>query len=186
MKNPLGEVFKAHKCGFVVDGFTHPSSPDRFCVGSLSNVHRNQQIEKTRHHIGKGVYLLMVGGVVRLHCLSDVGIFVQSPLSNLTCGWHVDTVCKVPTNCEMVVLDNQVFADKLVSSVKQGYEAVYRLTQFCTIRISFVKGWGGDYRRQTVTATPCWIEVQLNGPLGWLDKVLSQMPSPYTKPHSNT
>ena len=78
-------------------------------MGSLSNVHRNQQIEKTRHHFGKGVYLLMVEGVVRLHCLSDVGIFVQNPLTNLTCGWLVDTVCKVPTNCEMVVLDNQFF-----------------------------------------------------------------------------
>ena len=59
----------------------------------------------------------MVEGVVRLHCLSDVGIFVQSPVTNLTCGWHVDTVCKVPTNCEMVVLDNQVFADKLVDMI---------------------------------------------------------------------
>ena len=62
----------------------------------------------------------MVEGVVRLHCLSDVGILVQSPLTNLTCGWHVDTVCKVPTNCEMVVLDNQIFADKLVDTFDLG------------------------------------------------------------------
>lgn len=186
MKTPVGEVFKPHKCAFVVDGFTDPNSYDRFCVGSLSNVPRNEQIERTRQHIGKGVSLFMVGGVVGLQCLSDVSIFVQSPLSNSIYHWDTETVCKVPKDAEMVVFNNQVFADKLVSSVKQGYEAVYHLTQFCTFRISFVKGWGGNYRRQTITSTPCWIEVQLNGPLGWLDKVLSHMPSPYNKPHSDT
>lgn len=51
------------------------------------------------------------------------------------------------------------------------------LRRLCILRLSFVKGWGPDYRRQSIKETPCWIEILLHRGLQLLDSVLHQLPS---------
>ena len=178
MQNRVGESFNTSMPSLTIDGFTNPSSPERFCLGLFSNVHRDPTIEQTRRHIGRGIQLMYIGGEVFAECLSESSIFVQSPNANLIRGWHPATVCKVPPNNLMKIFSNMTFASLLYESVHHGFEAVFRLTRMCKIRMSFEKGWGVDYRRKTVIATPCWIEIHLNLPFSWLDKVMIQMDSP--------
>ncbi|XP_055387586.1 mothers against decapentaplegic homolog 4 isoform X2 [Condylostylus longicornis] len=77
----VGETFKvpSAKPHVIVDGYVDPSGGNRFCLGALSNVHRTEQSERARLHIGKGVQLDLRGeGDVWLRCISDNSVFVQS------------------------------------------------------------------------------------------------------------
>lgn len=46
----VGETFKVpySYARVTVDGYTDPSSLDRFCLGQLSNVHRTEASDKAR------------------------------------------------------------------------------------------------------------------------------------------
>lgn len=55
----VGETFKvlSNYTSVTIDGYVDPSGGNRFCLGALSNVHRADQSEKARLHIGKGELL---------------------------------------------------------------------------------------------------------------------------------
>lgn len=75
-------------------------------MGALSNVHRTEQSERARLHIGKGVQLDLRGeGDVWLRCLSDHSVFVQSYYLDREAGRSPgDAVHKIyPAACIKVI-----------------------------------------------------------------------------------
>ncbi|XP_063231089.1 mothers against decapentaplegic homolog 4 isoform X1 [Bacillus rossius redtenbacheri] len=210
----VGETFKVpSSCPSVtVDGYVDPSGGNRFCLGALSNVHRTEQSEKARLHIGKGVQLDLRGeGDVWLRCLSDHSVFVQSYYLDREAGRAPgDAVHKIYPSAYIKVFDlrqchrqmQQQAATAQAAAAAQAAAVaghipgphsvggiapaislsaaagigVDDLRRLCILRLSFVKGWGPDYPRQSIKETPCWIEVHLHRALQLLDEVLHTMP----------
>ncbi|KAH8407961.1 hypothetical protein KR222_005408, partial [Zaprionus bogoriensis] len=224
----VGETFKvpSAKPNVIIDGYVDPSGGNRFCLGALSNVHRTEQSERARLHIGKGVQLDLRGeGDVWLRCLSDNSVFVQSYYLDREAGRTPgDAVHKIypaacikvsgfflpPTTANLCFLPQvfdlrqchqqmhslatnaqaaaaaQAAAVAGVSNQQMGGAGrsitaaagigVDDLRRLCILRLSFVKGWGPDYPRQSIKETPCWIEVHLHRALQLLDEVLHAMP----------
>ena len=96
------------------------------------------------------------------------------------------TVTKVFPGSYLHLFDYKDFANRLEEGVHLHDEDIDRLYRHCIIRISFVKGWGADYRRPFITRTPCWVEVHLNGPSLWLDNVIRCLGVPQVIAHSDS
>ena len=125
-----------------------------------------------------GVRLAWRDCKVWVECLSESPIFIQSKNANRTNGFNESTVVKISTGMSLIIFDGTRFAAQLDEAVRHGYEHTYGIQKYCTIRMSFCKGWGADYHRQDVTSTPCWVEIHLTGPYLWLDNVLRVMEPP--------
>jgi hypothetical protein len=175
----IGEKYHSTSRVVSVDGFTQPMCNDRFCIGGISNVNRNQFTEWVRRRIGRGAKLTYVDGDVYVEGISESSIFVSNPLHmDAHKGVPEELVVKLSPGCSTRAFSTHEFGKLMRAAVEEGFEAVYKLTSRCVIRVSFVKGWGKNYKRQSIYNTPCWVEVQLNGPLQWIDKVLRQMRPP--------
>jgi len=190
----------------IIDGYVDASGNggNRFCLGQLSNVHRTEASEKALLHIGRGIQLdKRSEGDVWVRCLSDQSVFVQSYFLDRQAGRSPgDAVHKIYPQAYIKIFDLRQCYDQMkqqasaaqaaaaaqVAAVAGGAGAAFTiahpaasigvddLRRLCILRLSFVKGWGPDYPRQSIKQTPCWIEIRLHRALQLLDEVLHQIP----------
>lgn len=198
-----------------VDGYVEQNDKKRFCLGALSNVQRKDDSEKTMLHIGKGILLELEGeGDVYLCCQSKSSVYVQSPFlddqQEAIQGKKLgELVHKFPPYARYKVFDLrqccQKMKERIFSSTETGSTVpngghlapalshvsaangfgIDDLRKLCTIRVSFVKGYGPDYPRKKIVETPCWIQVQLHRGLQVLDEILLQNKTVQESPKQN-
>ena len=180
LNQKVGLPFKPATMQAYVNGYTDTVTKDRLCLGSLTNTSRNDKTESARKHIGHGIQLSYVCGELFVDCLSESPVFIQSKVIARSLGLPLLSVMRLtPGGCTKI-FSTLEFSKLLHETVAEGYKATFDLTNFCSVYLSFIKGWGPEYHRQSVNGTPCWLEIQMHGPLVWLDKVLVEL-GPTTK-----
>jgi len=112
LNSRVGEGFKISSAQVTVDGGVDPSNgEERICLGIFQNVNRNNTIESTRRHIGRGVRFSCVDFQVIAFNLSDASVFIQSRNANFKHNLQSTAVCRVPSNGSIVVFDYQLFSN---------------------------------------------------------------------------
>uniref|UniRef100_A0A0N4ZPR3 Mothers against decapentaplegic homolog n=1 Tax=Parastrongyloides trichosuri TaxID=131310 RepID=A0A0N4ZPR3_PARTI len=182
----VGSHFQGKTPSIIVDTMYLTKTESHMALGAFSNEMRSSEVKETRESIGRGVRFYYIADDIYVENLSAHSVFIQSPNCNMRNNWHPATVVKVPPGCHCNMFSYSRLATLLNEAAKVGYEAVYSLTRTCTIRLSFGKGWGNEYKRPTVASTPCWLEIHLHGALRWVDNVLSHMDSPEMRVSSFT
>jgi len=175
----------AHKVS--IDGGTAGDSFSRFCLGTIANIERNDVVKRTLLYIGKGINIEKDGNTVTVANVSNQSIYIQSLNWNLKTNKDPRFIYKLRSGESTTIFCAQFFANKLKEAVAGGnYETVSSIQNMCSIRMSFIKGWGPGYIRSEITMSPCWVEVLLLNNLCWFDSVINEMGSPIGKNSSNS
>lgn len=186
----LGEKFFGWQPDVFISGGYNPNTENgsKFCLGAIANPSRDDKTGSVRCHIGQGIKIS--GGancqVVYLDNLSDHAVFIQSQNWNIRAGQHKNKIIKIPSRGRAEVFNTTDFYERLFAAKIHGYNAVADLAHHCTMRLSFVKGWGQGYKVHEITSTPCWVELTLQHSLAWIDDFLKGLDPPGKKPSSFT
>lgn len=182
----VGDLFYCVQPTVHIDGFSKGTSEYRFCLGSLSNNARTESSLRVRRNLGAGVHLYFLGGDIYLDNNLEHCIFVQSRTLNRARGLHPLTIVKLRPRLAMRLFSSSAFAAILQATVPAGFAATMGLVDYATIRLSFIKGWGGDYGRADITATPAWLEIHLNFAHIWLDPIVRRLAPPTERTSSTS
>uniref|UniRef100_A0A7E4VUI6 MH2 domain-containing protein n=1 Tax=Panagrellus redivivus TaxID=6233 RepID=A0A7E4VUI6_PANRE len=171
-----GDSFRVYEDELIIDGQCAPSTPGRLCIGNIGNPNRDPVAVAARRQIGRGCRITRNMQGLAVESLSDAAIFIQAPIHAESRGDHSNTIYRLSKGQSMRLFDYEFFNQVLQNAVMTNdFDTVYKVQLMCHIRMSFVKGWGGCYRREQIHYTPCWIEIHLSFPLQCVDRCLFTM-----------
>lgn len=154
----IGQLFPV--AARTIDVFQHVAHGSGISLSALHQHHlpKSDKVQSVRAKIGAGVTLSREGGTVWLYNRSMYAVFVTSYSLNIDndCAdtWRV---YKVNSGHAISVYDDEIMARWTPRLQPEDGPIDSK-----SIHISFVKGWGRDYRRQSVLNCACWLEILLN------------------------
>lgn len=166
-------------CTPVLGVFAECLHGNGICLSAMQQPTADQSLTRARVKIGAGVVISRCGDDVWLYNRSECPIFVSSPtmqqqINSDTALPNVEAqfVDKMPSGYSLKVYDMGVARSlKTVSRLSYNADVWPKSPQSCnggsshtvhdlrSVQISFGKGWGTNYKRQSVIACPCWLEL---------------------------
>ncbi|XP_033127281.1 mothers against decapentaplegic homolog 6-like [Anneissia japonica] len=134
---------------------------DGFCLGQLQTESRSENVIRTRTKIGYGLVLSKDRDGVWIYNRSNYALFINSPTLDDPQSRTL-TVVKLLPGFSIKAFDYTLA--EILEVTRTEPDVPIGPTDSNSLRISFVKGWGGRYSRQHITSCPCWVEIILSVP----------------------
>ncbi|CEF64630.1 Mothers against decapentaplegic homolog 3 [Strongyloides ratti] len=172
-----GATFRGRSDTIIVDGFCNKDgAKNRFSLGSLTSPERNVAISKVLCQIGSGCHIIKIGDNIKIQSKCKSPIFIQCPMQGAISGTDPACVYRLSPGSEICIYDNEIFSTMLRRA--EGIMGLVNLQQYYQTRISFIKGWGENYRRKSITDSPCWLEILIIKPMLMIDSIMMEIDNP--------
>ncbi|TKR83267.1 hypothetical protein L596_016888 [Steinernema carpocapsae] len=113
-------------------------------------------------------------GVARVQPLSGIPVFTLKDFYDEIRNRDMLQQIGKAMNNKVLTVERAVELGQLGEKelVKSSEWKMDDFVKLCSIRVSFIKGWGPDYNRKSVSDCPVWIDIQVNRAMQLLDEVL--------------
>ncbi|XP_059079085.1 mothers against decapentaplegic homolog 6-like isoform X1 [Tigriopus californicus] len=143
-----------------VDVFTHLPKGSGLCLENVfgqSPIPKDKAVLKTRQKIGQGILLSHEDstGQVWVYNRTRDAIFVHSPTLDPPAP-RMDVVHKIMPGRSAQIFDYE----KSWIFQRDRDPRDFPMDPY-SVQISFVKGWGREYKRPDVLLCPCWLEIRM-------------------------
>lgn len=128
------------------------------CLALMQAETADTRVRKARDKIGLGLVLSRETDGIWVYNRSCHPIFVNH-LAVVTASRRTSKIQKLHPGCSLRIFDYSWH--ELLKRTRDAATGEGPSNPYCA-QISFVKGWGPNYSRQTVIQCPCWIEILLH------------------------